>query len=167
MSTTVRGVMAVPGVTRFQLIDEDGDDLPGTWEFSWEGRDPFDAVVAAVTEVSGRPWKWSSKRNDAGRLSAPRCRTLAIRVGNVLREEHRARVASVVARVVAEEYESRAHRRVDPRSVLEALANRTPRGEEMEVRPEVVAATMLRTLRVALKAAVECESGLRVGWQVG
>ncbi len=158
---------AVPGITRFQLIDEDGDDLPGSWEFAWEGRDPFDAVVATVTEVSGRPWKWSSRHNHSGRLSPARCRTLSVRVGNVLRGVNLPEASAVLSRVVADEYEIRAHRVIDPTTVLAALANKKPLTDDLDAPPEIIAATMLRAFRQALRAAVECDGGLRVFWQVG
>ena len=156
--------MAVPGVTHFQLIDEDGDELPGDWEFAWEGRDPFDVVIAAVTEVSGKPWKWSSKRIEAGRLSPMRCKALSIRVGKVLRSENRAQTSAVIARVVGDEYLTKPLRKVDPAVVATTLAGKGPGGINMQ--PEVVAAVMLRAFREALKAAVECEGGLIVSWQV-
>ena len=42
---------------------------------------------------------------------------------------------------------------------------REPSEEEREVQPELLAAVMLRGLRDALKAAVECDGGLRVQWR--
>lgn len=156
--------MAVPGVTHFQLIDEDGDELPGEWEFAWEGRDPFDVVIAAITEVSGKPWKWSSKRIESGRLSPQRCKALAIRVGRVLRSENRKQTSEVIARVVSEEYELRNGRKADAALVSVTLAGKGPGG--IETRPEFVAAMMLRSFREALRAAVECEGALRVSWRV-
>jgi hypothetical protein len=153
------------GKTRFQLIDEDGDDLPGTWEFEWENRDPFEVVVAAVTEASARPWKWSSRKINSGKLSPQRCRALSVRVANVLRKETRGRVADSIVRVVAEEFSPR--RKIDIKEVRSILAQIDPElPEDADERPDVLAAVMLRKFRRALKAAVECDGGLRVSWQV-
>ncbi len=154
------------GATRFQILDEDGDELPGSWDFAWEGRDPFEAVMAAVTEVSGRPWEWSARGPRSGRFSPVRCKKMAVRVANALRKEQRAAVAAYIARVVAEEFELKQRRKVDAASVLEVLnGKREPSEEEREVQPELLAAVMLRGLRDALKAAVECDGGLRVQWR--
>lgn len=154
------------GATRFQILDEDGDELPGSWDFAWEGRDPFEAVMAAVTEVSGRPWEWSARGPRSGRFSPVRCKKMAVRVANALRKEQRAAVAAYIARVVAEEFELKQRRKVDAASVLEVLnGKREPSDEEREAQPELLAAVMLRGLRDALKAAVECEGGLRVQWR--
>lgn len=154
------------GATRFQILDEDGDELPGSWDFAWEGRDPFEAVMAAVTEVSGRPWEWSARGPRSGRFSPIRCKKMAVRVANSLRKDQRAAVAAYIARVVAEEFELKQRRKVDAASVLEVLnGKREPSEEEREVQPELLAAVMLRGLRDALKAAVECDGGLRVQWR--
>jgi len=154
------------GATRFQILDEDGDELPGSWDYAWEGRDPFEAVMAAVTEVSGRPWEWSARGPRSWRLSPIRCRKMAVRVTNSLRKDRRAAVAAYIARVVAEEFELKQRRKVDAASVLEVLnGKREPSDEEREVQPELLAAVMLRGLRDALKAAVECGGGLRVQWR--
>ncbi len=154
------------GATRFQILDEDGDELPGSWDFAWEGRDPFEAVMAAVTEVSGRPWEWSARGPRSGRFSPVRCKKMAVRVANALRKEQRAAVAAYIARVVAEEFELKQRRKVDAAAVLEVLnGKREPSDEEREVQPELLAAVMLRGLRDALKAAVECDGGLRVQWR--
>lgn len=154
------------GATRFQILDEDGDELPGSWDYAWEGRDPFEAVTAAVQEVSGRPWEWSARGPRSGRFSPVRCKKMAIRVGNVLRKDRRPIVAAYIARVVAEEFELKQKRKVDPAAVLEVLSGkREPTEEEREAQPELLAAVMLRGLRDALKAAVEVEGGLRVQWR--
>jgi hypothetical protein len=154
------------GATRFQILDEDGDELPGSWDFPWEGRDPFEAVMAAVSEVSGKRWEWSARGPRSGRFSPVRCKKMAVRVSNVLRPARRAAVAAYIARVVDEEFELRLRRKVDPAQVLEVLsARREPTEEERESQPELVAAVMLRGLRDALAAAVECEGGLRVQWR--
>lgn len=159
--------MQPTGKTRFQLIDEDGDDLPGTWEFEWANRDPFEIVVAAVTEVSARPWKWSVRKINSGKLSPQRCRALSARVAAVLRKENRPRAAECIARVVSEEFTPRRKGRVDVKEIRSILAKLDPvLPEDAEERPEVLAAVMLRKFRRALKAAVECEGGLRVSWQV-
>lgn len=155
----------VSGSTRFILVDEDGDELPGRWEFTWESQDPFDVVVAAVTEVSARPWKWSARSARSGRFSPDRCKAMSIRVGKVLRAENRKTTASCVARVI-EELDPRHRRRIDVSAVEEALAGkRAYAPEELEGRPELQVAVMLRAFREALKAAVESESGLRVSWR--
>ena len=154
------------GATRFQILDEDGDELPGSWEYPWEGRDPFEAVMAAVTEVSGRPWEWSARGPRSGRFSPVRCRKMAVRVANVLRKNRRVATAAFIARVVAEEFELKQRRKVDPSAVLEVLSGkREPSEEERESQPELLAAVMLRGLREALRAAVECDGGLRVLWR--
>ena len=50
--------------------------------------------------------------------------------------------------------------------MLEVLsAKREPSDAERAAQPELLAAVMLRALRDALKAAVECEGGLRVLWR--
>ncbi len=157
--------MQLTGKTRFQLIDEDGDDLPGSWEFDWVGRDPFEVVVAAVTEVSARPWKWSTRKINSGKLSPQRCRVLSARVAGVLRKENRPRAAECIARVISEEFTPR--RKVDVKAVRSVLAKVEPEvPEDADERPELLAAVMLRRFRRALKAAVECDGGLRVSWQV-
>lgn len=159
--------MQSAGETRFQLIDEDGDELPGTWAFSWEARDPFEAVMAAITEVSAKPWKYSGRRTHSGRFSPDRCKAMLIRVTKVLRPEHRARVAGVIARVINDEFELRPRRVIDPSSVVPVLAGKeTPSEDALEGHPEFIAALMLRSLREALKTAVECGGALRISWQV-
>jgi hypothetical protein len=159
--------MQSSGATRYQLIDEDGDELPGTWEFSWEARDPFEAVVAAITEVSAKPWKYSARRTHSGRFSPDRCKAMIIRVTKVLRPEHRTQVAGVIARVINDEFELRPRRRIDPAVIVPVLAGKETPGEDaLEGRPELIAALMLRSLREALGTAVECGGALRISWQV-
>jgi hypothetical protein len=154
------------GATRFQILDEDGDELPGSWEYPWEGRDPFEAVMAAVSEVSGRPWEWSARGPRSGRFSPVRCRKMAVRVGNVLRKNCRVATAAFIARVIAEEFELKQRRKVDPSAVLEVLGGKRELSEEeRESQPELLAAVMLRGLRDALRAAVECDGGLRILWR--
>ena len=154
------------GATRFQLMDEDGDELPGSWEYPWEGRDPFEAVMAVVTEVSGKPWEWSARGPRSGRFSPVRCKKMAVRVANVLRKSQRVEAAAYIARVIAEEFELKQKRKVDPAAVLEVLSGaREPSEDERESQPELLAAVMLRGLRDALNAAVECDGGLRVLWR--
>ncbi len=153
------------GRTRYQLIDEDGDELPGTWEFDWEGRDPFEVVIAVVTEVSGRPWKWTARRTHAGRFSPERAKAMCARTGNVLRGSKLHATAAVIARVVRDEFGRR--RPIDEAGLIEVLAGRREvSDEELESVPELCAAVMLRTLREALKTARECGGGLRVSWAV-
>lgn len=157
--------MEVSGSTRFQLLDEDGDELPGTWEFSWEGRDPFEAVIAAVTEVSGRPWRWSTRGASSGRFSPERCKAMSIRVNNALKKPQRAGVAAVIARVVQEEFALRPSRSIDPKAILDAMGRENTSAGELVLRPELNAGVMLVRLREALGAAVDCEGGLRVSWR--
>ncbi len=158
--------MQLTGRTTFELIDEEGDES-GSWEFEWVGRDPFELIIAAVTEVSGRPWKWSTKRSNSGKLSPQLCRVLSVRVGRVLRKENRGRTAACIARVVAEEYSPRRKQQIDPKAVRVLLAKINPdMPEDADERPELLAAVMLRRFRRALKAAVEGDVGLRISWLV-
>ncbi len=159
--------MQLTGKTRFQLVDEDGEDLPEAWEFDWSGRDPFDIVVAAVTEVSGRPWKWSVRKISSGKLSPQRCQALSARVAAVLRKENRARAADCIARVVGDEFTPRRKGKIDAKEVRKLLAKIDPElPEDADERPEVLAAVMLRRFRKALRTAVDVGAGLRVSWQV-
>lgn len=159
--------MQSSGKTRYQLIDEDGDELPGTWEFSWEARDPFEAVVGAITEVSAKPWKYSGRRLNSGRFSPDRCKAMLIRVAKVLKPEQRPQVAGVIARVINDEFELRPKRVVDPKTVLPVLSGKEIPGEQsLEGHPELTAALMLRALREALTIAVDCGGALRISWQV-
>jgi hypothetical protein len=159
--------MQSAGQTRYQLIDEDGDELPGTWEFSWEARDPFEAVMAAITEVSAKPWKYSGRRTNSGRFSPDRCKAMLIRVTRVLKPEHRGQVAAVIARVINDEFELRPKRAVDPKPLHPVLAGKETPGEDtLEGHPELIAALMLRQLHDALKTAVDCGGALRISWQV-
>jgi hypothetical protein len=159
--------MQLTGKTRFQLVDEDGEDLPETWEFDWSGRDPFDIVVAAVTEVSGRPWKWSIRKVNSGKLSPQRCRVMSARVANVLRKENRGRAAESIARVASEEFTPRRKGKIDPQEVRAILAKIDPElPDDADERPEILAAVMLRRFRRALRTAVDVGAGLRVSWQV-
>lgn len=159
--------MQSSGKTRYQLIDEDGDELPGTWEFSWEARDPFEAVMGAITEVSMRPWKYSTRRTNSGRFSPDRCKAMLIRVAKVLKPESRIRVAEVIARVVNDEFELRPRRVVDPKTIVPVLAGKVvPEEQSLEGHPELLAALMLRSLREALTIAVDCGGALRISWQV-
>lgn len=154
------------GRTRFQLIDEDGDELPGTWEFTWDDRDPFEAVVAAVTEVSGRPWKYTARSAHGGRFSPEKATAMAIRVKKVLSPELRPRVAAVIARVINDEWTTE-RRTIKADDVLGVLSGkRSPGQAELESEPESLAAVMLVALRSALLAARDCGGGLRVAWLV-
>lgn len=155
------------GRTRFQLIDEDGDELPGTWEFSWDDRDPFEAVLAAVTEASGRPWKYTARNPHGGRFSPDKAGAMAIRVKNVLSPELRPRVAAVIARVISDGWVGKKRRVVKAEDVLAVLSGRrVPGPDELDAEPESLAAMMLLALRSALLTAREHEVGLRVAWQV-
>lgn len=159
--------MLCTGKTRYQLVDEDGEDLPETWVFDWSGRDPFDIVVAVVTEVSGRPWKWSVRTIHSGKLSPQRCVAMSARVAAVLRKENRARAVECIVRVVSEEFTPRRKGKIDPKEVRRILAKIDPElPEDADERPEALAAVMLRHFRRALRTAVDVGAGLRVSWQV-
>lgn len=157
--TSTAAAMETGSVT-FQLIDEDGEPLPGTWTYEWTGRDPLELAIDIVTEVSGKPWKWDRRRQARALLSPERCRALSIRVGKLLRKENRAATAAVIARVV-----SRQCLRApspDPQAIAEILAGK--READWEAGPHESTPAMLRALRKALRAAVECEGGLRITW---
>lgn len=159
--------MQSAGATRYQLIDEDGDELPGTWEFAWEARDPFEAVMAAITEVSTKPWRYSTRRTHSGRFSPDRCKAMLIRVTRVLKAENRPQVAEVITRVINDEFELRPRRVIDPKTLLPVLSGKETPGEDaLEGRPELIAALMIHSLREALKTAVDCGGALRISWQV-
>jgi len=92
---------------------------------------------------------------------------MSARVQNILRVSQRARVATVLARVVRDEFEPRSRRVVDPNTVLSVLAGELEPGDEaLESCPELLAATMILAFRSALRTARECGGGLRVSWRV-
>jgi hypothetical protein len=158
--------MQLTGKTRFQLIDEDGDELPGSWEFEWQGRDPFEVVVAVVTEVSGRPFKWSVRKINSAKLSPLRCRVFSSRVAVVLKKENRRRAADCIVRVISDEFTPRRKGKIDPKEVRSVLGKINPvLPADAEERPEIIAAVMLRQFRRALKEAAENDVGVRVSWQ--
>jgi hypothetical protein len=153
--------MEAGGLT-FQLVDEDGDALPGTWSYEWTGRDPLELAIFAITELSGRPWKWSSRRLGRALLSPERCRALSARVGKVLKKESRAPAAAVVARIIAQECLRPGQKAPDPEAIEDILAGR--REPDWDAGPHETTPAMIRALRGALRAAVENEAGLQVSW---
>ncbi len=150
------------GALTFQLIDDDGDDLPGRWSYEWSGRDPLELVIYVVTELSGKPWKWSSQRKGRALLSAKRCRALSIRTGKTLRAANRRLTSAAIARIVANETLRPGHRPPDTSVIADILAGR--READWDAGPQETTPAMLRALRKALKAAVECEGGLQIVW---
>lgn len=150
------------GSVTLQLIDEDGEDLPGSWSFEWSGRDPLELAIYAITELSGRPWKWSARVNGAMRLSPKRCRALAVRVGKVLRKETRPTAAAVIARIIAQETLRPGQPAPDARGIATILAG--TREPDWDAGPPETTPAMIRALRQALRAAAENEAGLAVHW---
>ena len=150
------------GSITFQVIDEDGDELPGTWSYEWSGRDPLELAIFAVTELSGKPWKWSSLRSGRALLSPKQCRALSIRVGKQLRRERRPLTAAVIARVISNEALRPGVPGPDSKQIARILAGGTP--PDWDAGPAQSTPAMLRALRQALRAARECEGGLRITW---
>lgn len=150
------------GSLTFQLIDDDGDELPGSWSYEWSGRDPFELAVFAVTELSGKPWKWSSQHVGRGVLSAQRCRIFKVRVGKLFNKKRRAQTASVLARIIVQETQRPGQPAPDPGELAAILAGRVE--PDWEAGPSQSAPAMLRALRDALRAACESEAGLRIAW---
>jgi hypothetical protein len=151
------------GAVRFDLIDEDGDDLPGSWAYEWSGRDPLELTIYAVTEMSGRPWKWTSHRKGSNaRLSPKKCRALAIRVGKTLKPETRGTTAAVVARIIANECMRPGQKPPDAASIAAILAGK--READWDAGPHESTPAMIRALRAALRAAVESDAGLKISW---
>jgi hypothetical protein len=150
------------GSLTFQLIDEDGDELPGTWSYEWSGRDPFELAVFAVTELSGKPWKWSTQARGRGVLSPQRCRAFKVRVGRLFNKKRRPQTAAVLARIITQE----TMRPGQPGpNVKEIAAILTGKAEvDWDAGPAQTAPAMLRALRNALRAAFEGEGGLRISW---
>jgi hypothetical protein len=150
------------GALTLELIDDDGEELPGSWSFEWSGRDPLELAIYAVTEVSGRPWKWNARSPGAALLDPDRCRAFSARVGNALRKEARKGTAAAIARVVTHECKRPGQTPPDARAIAEILAGK--RDVDWDAGPEETTPAMLRSLRTALKAAAECGAGLRVTW---
>lgn len=150
------------GAVRFDLIDEDGDDLPGSWTYEWSGRDPLELTIYAVTEISGKPWKWSSRKKGIARLSPKKCKALAIRFGKALRSDARPKTAAVIARIIAAETLRPGQRPPDEHTIAEILANE--RVADWDAGPQETTPAMMRAFRDALRAAVECEAGLQITW---
>jgi hypothetical protein len=150
------------GALTFGLIDDDGDELPGSWSYEWSGRDPLELAIYAITEISGRPWRWSVRTASYARLAPDRARALAARVSNALRREAREQTASAIARVIAQECLRPGQRPPDPGVIAEILAGK--REPDWEAGPQESTPAMLRSLRLALKAATECDAGLKVTW---
>ncbi len=150
------------GSLTLQLIDDDGDELPGTWSYEWSGRDPFELAVFAITEASGKPWKWSSQHIGRGVLSPQRCRAFKVRVGRLFNKKRRPQLAAVLARIIAQETLRPGQPPPDPKEVAEILSGRVE--ADWEAGPSQSAPAMLRALRDALRAAYEGEAGLRISW---
>ena len=150
------------GKITFKLIDDDGDDLPGAWSYEWSGRDPFELAVYAITEASGRAWKWSSRRDSAGLLSARRCRALKTRVSNLLLKSRSAMTAAVIARIVAQETVRPGQKAPDPRAIREILAGN--KEADWEAGPHETTPAMMLALRTVLRAAAEGDAGVQVRW---
>lgn len=150
------------GAVRLELIDEDGDELPGSWSFEWSGRDPLELAIYAVTELSGKPWKWSSRKKGGARLSPKKCKALSIRVGKVLKPEVRPTTAAVIARIIANECLRPGQAPPDADTIAAILAAK--RQPDWDAGPEETTPAMMRALREALRAATECEAGLQFTW---
>jgi hypothetical protein len=150
------------GSVKFELIDEDGEPLPGSWSYEWTGRDPVELAIYAITELSAKPWKWSSRKSNRATLSVDRARAMSIRTGKTLRKENRANTAAVIARIVAHECLRPGEVGLEPKELEKILSGK--READWEAGPTETAAAMVRALRRALKAAVEAEAGLAVTW---
>ncbi len=150
------------GSVKFELIDEDGEPLPGSWTYEWTGRDPVELAIYAITELSGKPWKWTSRKSSRGTLSVDRARAMSIRTGKTLRKENRANTAQVIARIVAHECLRPGEVGLEPKELEKILSGK--READWEAGPTETAAAMVRSLRLALKASVEAEAGLAVTW---
>lgn len=150
------------GSVTLQLIDEDGEELPGAWSFEWSGRDPLELAIYAITELSGRPWKWSARVNGAMRLSPKRCRAFSVRVGKVLRKEARGTAAAVISRIIAQETLRPGQPAPDARDIAAILGG--AREPDWDAGPQETTPAMIRALREALRAASENEAGLAVQW---
>lgn len=150
------------GSVKFELIDEDGEPLPGSWSYEWTGRDPVELAIYAITELSAKPWKWSSRKAARATLSPERARAMSIRTGKTLRKESRLHTANVLARIIAHECLRPGEVGLEVKELERILAGK--REVDWEAGPTETAAAMLRALRLALKAAAEAEAGLAVTW---
>jgi hypothetical protein len=159
---SVNGRAVEAGSITFQLIDEDGDELPGSWAYEWSGRDPLELAIFAVTELSGKPWKWSSIKAGRALLSPKKCRALSVRVGNQMRRARRGVTASVIARVISNEALRPGVPPPDAKQIARILAGGS--AADWDAGPAQTTPAMLRALRHALRAARECEGGLRITW---
>ena len=162
MVTTAASVEMEQGSVSFELVDDDDEPLTTKSTYEWSGRDPLELVIYAVTELSGRPWKWSSRKGPHAKLSAPKCRALSIRTGRCLRRDQRARTAAVIARVIAVETFRPGKPAPDAKEIAALLAG--SREPDWDAGPTETVPAMLRALRKALKSAVEADAGLSVVW---
>jgi hypothetical protein len=153
------------GSVRFDLIDDDGEALPGRWAFDWTGRDPLELAIYAVTELSGKPWKWTSRKLRRATLSPDRARAMSIRCGKTLRKENRTATAQVIARIVAHECLRPGEPGLEQKEIERLLSGK--READWEAGPTETTPAMLRAFRQALKAAVEAEAGLAITWGKG
>lgn len=150
------------GSITFQLIDDDGDELPGTWQYEWSGPNPFELAVFAITELSGKAWKWSSQHQGRGVLSTQRCRAFKVRVGRLFAKNRRPITAAVLARIIAQETQRKGEPVPSPKEIAAILSGKNDC--DWEGGPSQTAPGMLRALRIALRAAYEGEGGLRISW---
>lgn len=150
------------GALRIELIDEDGDSLPGRWDFEWVGRDPMELVIYAITELSAKPWKWSSLRPARRRLTAERSRAMSARMGKWLRKSLRKQTADVMARIIAQECLKPGSPLPDTKLIRELLAGR--REPDWDMGPVETVPGMYRAFRKALRAASEDGAGIQLTW---
>lgn len=160
VSTTV--AVLEQGSVTFELIDDDGESLNVHWRFEWTGRDPLELAIYAITELSGRAWKWNSVKPGRATLSPDRCRAFSIRAGKTLKKENRAATAAALVRIVTHECLRPGDAPPDLKVTQQILAGK--REVDWEAGPTESAPAILRALRVALKAAAEAEAGLSVRW---
>jgi hypothetical protein len=150
------------GALTFELIDEDGEELPGSWSYEWSGRDPLELALYAITELSGKPWKWTSRTGARARISPGRCKAFSIRVGKVLRKETRVVASAVIARIITQETLRPGKPAPDVRVIAEVLSGK--RDPDWDAGPLETTPAMIRALRNALRAASECDGGLQIVW---
>ncbi|MDP3278088.1 MAG: hypothetical protein Q8Q09_23080 [Deltaproteobacteria bacterium] len=150
------------GSISFGLIDDDGEALGKRWSYEWTGRDPFELALFAITELSGKPWKWSVQRRGRAKLNIERARAMSIRAGQTLRKEKRKMTAVVVGRIVQHECLRSGDPQPDLDRVEKILAGKIEIDWEAGAADVVPAA--LRAFRQALRAAADAECGLDVMW---
>jgi len=149
------------GRVTFQLVDEDGDELPGRWSYAWSGRDPVELAIYAVTEISGRPWKWTRRRSQDAWLSQQRSRILSARFGNVVRRSVVKNTTARVAALIQRECLRPGAPPPDSETIAEVL-----RGREVDwdAGPVETVGGMLRAMREVFRAAKAADAGVRIIW---